>query len=133
MPLNQPQGRGSDNKKKGDFGEWIAADFLERLGYTIIERNYEFGNVGEIDIVARDGDVLVFCEVKTRTNDRFGDPEYAITRRKQQQVRYLAKAYLYQHGIDEQEVRFDVVAIRFDKGNPKIDYFKSAFDFIEDQ
>ncbi len=127
MPLNQPQGRGSTNKDKGDLGEWIAADFLERLGYRIIQRNYEFGRVGEIDIIAQDGDVLVFCEVKTRTNDRYGDPEYALTRRKQEQVRYLAKAYLYQHGIDEQECRFDVVAIRFGGACPKIDYFKGAF------
>lgn len=128
---NQPQGRGSNNKEKGDLGEAIAAEFLERLGYTIVECKYEFGEVGEIDIVARDGEVLVFCEVKTRTNDRYGDPEYAITRRKQRQVRYLAKAYLYQHGIDEQEVRFDVVAIMFDGHCPKIDYFKSAFDIID--
>jgi putative endonuclease len=127
MSLNQPQGRGSANKETGDFGEEVAADFLQRLGYTILARNYEFGRVGEIDIGARDGDVLVFCEVKARTNDRCGDPEYAITRKKQQQMRYLAKAYLYQHGIDEQECRFDVVAIRFDGPCPKIDYFKSAF------
>ncbi len=130
MQLTQPQGRGSNNKDKGDLGEAIAADFLERLGYTIVERKYEYGEVGEIDIVARDGDVLVFCEVKTRTNDRYGGPEYAITRRKQRQVRFLAKAYLFQHGIDEQEVRFDVVAIMFDGRCPKIDYFKSAFDFM---
>ncbi len=132
MQKHQPQGRGIANKEKGNLGEEIAADFLERLGYTIVERNYEYGQVGEIDIVARDEDVLVFCEVKTRTNDRYGDPEYAVTRRKQQQVRYLAKAYLYQRGIDEQEVRFDVVAIRFDGSGAKIDYFKSAFDFIGD-
>lgn len=131
MRLNQPQGRGINNKEKGDLGEAIAADFLERLGYTIVETKYKYGDVGEIDIVARDGDVLVFCEVKTRTSDCYGDPEYAVTRRKQQQVRYLAKTYLYLHGIDEQEVRFDVVAIMYDGHCPKIDYFKAAFDIVE--
>jgi len=130
MRLAQPQGRGRGNKQKGDLGEEIAADFLERLGYTIVEKKFKYGRIGEIDIVARDGDVLVFCEVKTRTSDRCGDPEYALTRRKQEQVRYLAKAYLYRYGIDEQEVRFDVVAIRFDGPGPKIDYFKAAFDII---
>lgn len=127
MQLVQPQGRGRSNKATGEFGEWVAADFLKRLGYSIIERNYTVGRAGEIDIIARDGDVLVFCEVKTRTNDRCGDPEYAITPKKQGQLRYLAKAYLYQHGIDEQEVRFDAIAVRFDADGPKIDYFKSAF------
>ena len=131
MQFIQPQGRKGLNKQKGDVGEEIAADFLERLGYTIVDRNYEVGRVGEIDIVARDGEVLVICEVKSRSNDRHGDPEYAVTPWKQKQLRYLAKAYLYQHGIDEQEVRFDVVAIRFDGPCPKIDYFKRAFDFID--
>src|SRR5512140_784039 len=131
MQRNQPQGRGSNNKEKGDLGEAIAADFLERLGYSIVERKYRYGERGEIDLVARDEDVLVFCEVKTRTSDRCGDPEYALTRKKQQQVRYLAKAYLYLHGIDEQEVRFDVVAIMFDGRCPKIDYFKAAFDIVQ--
>jgi putative endonuclease len=130
MQDNQPRGRRSDNKQKGDLGEAIAADFLGRLGYTVIETKYKFREVGEIDIVARDGDALVFCEVKARSSDRCGDPEYAITRRKQRQVRYLAKAYLFEHGIEEQEVRFDVVAIKFDGPCPKIDYFKGAFDII---
>jgi putative endonuclease len=131
MQRSQPHESRGHNKEKGDLGEAIAADFLERLGYTVVETKYEYGRAGEIDIVARDEDVLVFCEVKTRSNDHHGDPEYALTRLKQQQVRYLAKAYLYTHGIDEQEVRFDVVAIMMDGRCPKIDYFKNAFDFIE--
>lgn len=130
MQHDQPRGRGSNNKEKGDLGEAIAADFLERFGYTILERKYKYREVGEIDLVARDGDVLVFCEVKTRTNDRCGDPVYALTRKKQQQIRYLAKTYLFLHEIDEQEVRFDVVAIMLDGRCPKIDYFKAAFDII---
>lgn len=132
MQVNQSQGRRRNNKEKGDLGEAIAAEFLKRQGYAIVEKKYEYWDRGEIDIVARDGDVLVFCEVKTRTNDRYGEPEYALTRKKQQQVRFLAKAYLFEHGIDEQEVRFDVVAIVFDGPCPKIDYFKNAFDIISD-
>jgi putative endonuclease len=130
MQLDQPQGRRSDNKKKGDIGELLAVDFLRRLGYEIVETKYKFRDLGEIDIIARDGEVLVFCEVKARTSDRYGGPEYALTKKKQQQVRYLAKGYLYECGIDEQEVRFDVVAIMYDGRCPKIDYFKNAFDFI---
>ena len=130
MPIDQPQGRRSDNKKKGDLGEAIAADFLQRLGYAIIETKYQYRDIGEIDIIAEDGDVLVFCEVKARSSDRYGEPEYALTKKKQSQVRYLAKCYLFEHDIDEQEVRFDVVAITHDGHCPKIDYFKNAFDII---
>lgn len=132
MHLNQSQGRGTNNKEKGDLGEAIAAEFLERLGYSIVKRKYKYRSAGEIDIVAQDGDVLVFCEVKTRSSDNYGEPEYALTKQKQRQVRYMAKAYLFEHDIDEQEVRFDVVAIMFDGRCPKIDYFKGAFDIICD-
>lgn len=127
MRTVQTGGEGSSSKTTGTLGEWVAADFLERLGYRIVERNYTYGRAGEIDIVARDGEVLVFCEVKARTSDRCGEPEYAITRKKQAQLRYLATAYLYEHGIDEQEVRFDAVAITFDGRCSKIDHFKNAF------
>ncbi len=130
MHSSQSQGRRSNNKEKGDLGEAIAAEFLQRLGYTILKTKYKYRDVGEIDIVAQDGDVLVFCEVKTRTTDWYGEPEYALTKKKQRQVRYMAKAYLFEHEIDEQEVRFDVVAIMFDGPCPKIDYFKGAFDII---
>ena len=88
--------------------------------------NYHFGH-GEIDIVAKDADVLVFCEVKTRLNDEFGAPEYAITPRKQQQVKRVAQGYLFDHDIHEQACRFDVVAIRMVKNRPEIHYIRNAF------
>jgi putative endonuclease len=127
MRISQLQKRESHNKETGDLGEWVAADFLKRLGFQILEKNYRFGRAGEIDIVAIDGDVLVFCEVKARSDDRYGEPECAITLAKQKQVRYLAKVWLYQHAIDEQECRFDVVAITFRRGCAEINYLKGAF------
>ena len=111
----------------GKMGEQIARGFLVEQGFTILETNYRYGKNGEIDIVARDGEYLVFCEVKTRSNDQFGPPENAITPRKQQQVRRVAKAYLFEHEIRNQACRFDVVAIRLQKGAAQIELYRNAF------
>ena len=114
------------SKQQGNDGEQLAMQHLKRQGLEIVEMNYRFGH-GEIDIVAREGETLVFCEVKTRRNDEFGLPEFAITSRKQQQIRKVALGYLYEHELKAQDCRFDVVAIRFDKGVPLINYLKNAF------
>lgn len=113
-------------KEKGDEGEELAVQHLKGLGMKILERNYHYGR-GEIDIVAMDGETLVFCEVKSRKSDRYGDPEYAVTPKKQQQIRHIAKAYLYEREIKEHLCRFDVVAIRLYTRTPEINYIKNAF------
>jgi putative endonuclease len=113
-------------RSKGDEGEEIAVACLQQHGLEIIQRNYRFER-GEIDIVAMDGDVLVFCEVKTRENDDFGPPEAAITPRKQAQMRKVAEGYLYEHGITEQKCRFDVVAIRMYGKRADVKYLPDAF------
>ncbi len=117
----------SSTKDSGDEGEEIARQHLVQQGLTILETKYRYGKTGEIDIIAKDGDVLVFCEVKMRTSDMYGDPEFAITPRKQAQVRRVAHAYLYEHDIDEQECRFDVVAIKKYGGKVDINYIQNAF------
>ncbi len=114
------------NQRLGSLGESLAACYLEGQGLRILERNYR-ARQGEIDIVAMEGPVLVFCEVKARTDAEFGEPEYAVTPRKQHQMRRAAAAYLYEHGITDQECRFDVVAILLDREPPAINYFKNAF------
>ena len=116
----------SATRDVGREGEQMAAEHLRTLGYEIVETNYRFGH-GEVDIVALDGDILVFCEVKTRDNDAFGAPEYAITPRKQQQIRKIALGYLYEHQIRDRQCRFDVVAIRLRRGQPDLHYVKNAF------
>ncbi len=113
-------------KEKGNAGEQLAMAHLKRLGMEIVEMNYRYGH-GEIDIIARDGETLVFCEVKGRKTDEFGEPEYAVTPRKQQQIRRIAEAYLYEHEIKEQDCRFDVVTVRFMERPPKINYIRNAF------
>ncbi|MEK9136049.1 MAG: YraN family protein [Bacteroidota bacterium] len=113
-------------KASGNKGELIAMHHLKRLGFEIVEMNYRFRR-GEIDVVAKDGDTLVFCEVKMRENDEFGDPAYAITPKKQQQIRKVALGYLFEHELKEQDCRFDVVAIKMSRGTPEINYIRNAF------
>lgn len=116
-----------NTRKAGDYGEDLACEFLTNLGYKIIERNFFFGH-GEIDIIAKDGDVLVFTEVKLRKNLEFGMPEYAMTKSKQSQVKKIAGAYLYQKEIRDQLCRFDFVGILHFKGaEPQINHIKNAF------
>ena len=114
--------------EKGDFGEELAARHLQAQGYRIVERNWHAGKAGEADIIAYDGPVLAFVEVKTRYDDSFGRPESAITRRKQSQMARVAKMYLYLHGLyGTVDCRFDVVAVTFDRGQPVIELIRDAF------
>jgi len=114
-------------KQFGNRGEDIAVDYLEGKGFEIIERNYHYGH-GELDIIAKDKNVLVFVEVKTRKNLEFGPPELAITKNKQRQVRKVAEAYLIEKNITDTDVRIDVVAILIQKNiPPKITHIENAF------
>ncbi|MEN8191595.1 MAG: YraN family protein [Bacteroidota bacterium] len=111
----------------GNKGEDYACDLLLEKNFKILARNYRYGH-GEIDIVAEDGDVLVFVEVKTRKNLEFGPPISAITRNKQRQVRKIAEAYLIEHNISDRDCRIDVVGVLL-KGNEQaeIDHIENAF------
>ncbi|MDI6900417.1 MAG: YraN family protein [Anaerosomatales bacterium] len=94
----------------GKRGEEAAAAYLERLGYQIVDRNWRT-KVGEIDIVALDGETLVLCEVKTRRSRRTGTPEDAVSATKQRRIARLAEAYLTSAGISGCPVRFDVIGL----------------------
>jgi len=118
-----------DKKELAKRGEDLAAKILADKGYQIIERNYRFSH-GELDIIAKDpaDGCTVFVEVKARQNLEFGEPEYAITKNKQKQVRKLAELYLYDKGITEIDCRFDVFAILFeDLNNPQVNHYQNAF------
>jgi len=110
----------------GQYGELLARAHLGALGFRILATNFRFHH-GEIDIVAEEGDVLVFCEVKTRSSTLFGAPECAVPLRKQAQLRRLAQAYLTLHRIRNRVCRFDVVAIRLQGGNPTVNLIRDAF------
>ena len=114
-------------RREGADGEELAARYLRERGYTIVEQNFRFSRMGEIDIIARDGEYLVFCEVKTRKNEEYGPPEYAVTSQKQNTIRRIAGAYLYLRGITGQACRFDGVTIRFEGETPRLTLIQNAF------
>ncbi len=113
----------------GRYGEDIAAAWLSEHGYVIIERNYR-RRFGEVDIIAKQGEYLVFIEVKTRSSSRFGTPFDAVTVKKQQQLSRIADDYLLHHGQANTLCRFDVLAVSLESGKPpRVDIIVNAFEF----
>jgi len=110
----------------GKQGEDRAAAWLTEQGYEILARNYRYGK-GEVDIIARDGEELVFIEVKTRTNEEYGHPIYALTPSKQKQIIKIARSFLYERDITNMLVRFDVITIEWMHGKEAIEHLKNAF------
>ncbi|MFF8670425.1 YraN family protein [Streptomyces sp. NPDC015242] len=108
-------GGGADMNARGAmgrYGETLAARRLTESGLTVLERNWRSGRAGEIDIVARDGDVLVVCEVKTRREGPFEHPMAAVTPRKAARLRDLAERWIQTHGgAPPGGVRIDVVGV----------------------
>src|SRR5450755_1272226 len=101
----------SDQRRRlGAFGEDAAARWYEARGFEIVDRNWRVRD-GEIDLVARRGRTIVFCEVKTRSSDRFGSPAEAVTATKQRRLRTLAAKWLAEHPERHGEVRFDVASV----------------------
>lgn len=110
----------------GNYGEYLACHYLQRLGYKILERNYRIRG-GEIDIVARDQGVLVFVEVKTRWSHDFGLPVESMTAWKIQALLKTARFYLQKINWREKEYRLDFVSIDFadSRENPKIELIQN--------
>ena len=101
----------------GQYGEELAARYLTTNGLTVIERNWRCA-LGEIDIVAREDDTLVICEVKTRRGLGYGSPLEAITYRKLTTLRKLAGRWLQTHQVRPAAIRIDIVAVVFDRNTP---------------
>jgi putative endonuclease len=111
-------------KQLGQYGEQVAVDYLSEQGFEILARNWR-GHRVELDIVAREGATLVFCEVKTRSHTRAGLPLEAITPRKQQHMRIAALAWLCAHQIPHCDIRFDAIGIlATPKQMPAIDHLR---------
>jgi putative endonuclease len=111
----------------GRTGELVALKYLRRKGYAIIETRFRFLR-GEIDIVARDGQTLVFIEVKMRTGQGYGRPEESVTAGKQRQIRKVAEGYLLLRRPGDVACRFDVIAIQPDGGHGfTVEHFRDAF------
>jgi putative endonuclease len=112
----------------GRWGEEIAAEFLEKKGFRILERHFIFQHA-EIDLVARDGSYLVFVEVKTRSSAEYGLPEEALSERKKRYLKKAAEGYLYLNQLADQDCRFDVVTVHFlPDGTTSLNHYINAFE-----
>jgi putative endonuclease len=116
-----------DRRLLGQAGEALAADTLQRQGYAILARNYRTP-YGEIDLIARHGDTLVFIEVKLRRSDTFGPPQAAVNAAKQRHLKLAAQYYLNRRGDQDMKIRFDVVAITMAGQLPRIEIFTGAIE-----
>jgi putative endonuclease len=112
--MESSQHTGDYKRRLGRRGEEIAAAYLGGQGYQVLARNWRCP-VGELDIVAREGETLAFVEVRTRRGDRYGTPEESITPAKQTKLVELAQTYLQEHGLADEKWRIDVVAVEMDR------------------
>ena len=111
----------------GKLGEDLACAELCRRGYELLDRRYRT-RYGEIDIVARHQGAIVFVEVKARAADAFGGAAAAVTGVKQHRIARIAVDFLSRRRLADQPCRFDVVAVSFDRGQPRVDVYENAFD-----
>ena len=110
----------------GRYGERVAERFLVDAGLVVLDRNWRCP-IGEIDIVARDGDCLVVCEVKTRSSAAFGHPLEAVSAAKAARLRRLAMAWVDLHGVRPAQIRIDLVAVlRVPSGAPEISHLRAV-------
>jgi putative endonuclease len=117
-----------ETSSTGQLGEDAAVSFLSEKGFEIIERNWRAGKEGEIDIIARDGEVTVFVEVKARFSGAYGQPVQAVGFGKQKQIGRMAKKYLYAKELyGKTDCRFDVVSVKFTGTTSKVEHIIDAF------
>lgn len=114
-----------NNRKVGSTYERLAGEYLEKQGYQILEYNFRYRQ-GEIDIIAKDGDYLVFCEVKYRKDTNNGHPLEAVDFKKQKVISKCARYYVTIHKLGNVACRFDVIGIL----NEKITLIKNAFEYV---
>jgi len=111
----------------GRSGEDSAVDFLKKSGYKILARNYR-NYIGEIDIIARDKETIVFVEVKTRTSEKCGFPAEAVSVFKQRQISRTAIMYLKENNLLQKSARFDIISVLCLSQKEKVDLIKNAFE-----
>ena len=117
------------NIKKGKKGEDIAADYLKEKGFKILERNWRYSIVGEIDIIAVDQKTLVFIEVKARSSANFGQPIEAVDKIKMGKMKNMANIYLSENpAVQYSSYRFDAIGIILGK-EPEITYYRNIYQF----
>ncbi len=126
-PSRPPASPPGVRRRLGDRGEEAAARYLAKRGFRILERGFR-ARCGEIDLIAREGEDLVFVEVKTRRSLRCGDPLEAVTGTKRRRILRAAALYLQSRGSWESPCRFDLVAVRFGPGgSEEVEHVRGAF------
>lgn len=116
-----------ERRDLGELGEKLALKKIKRLGYKCILKNYRCP-LGEIDIIAKDGDCLVFIEIKTRKNRSIGYAKEAVDKRKRHQISKVALAYMKANNCIDTKSRFDVIAINIREDKEEIEIIRNAFD-----
>ena len=117
----------SDILHLGERGEALAWNFLKKRGYLLLEKNYRT-RLGEVDVVARKDGVLVFVEIKTRRDHRFGLPEEAVDWKKRRKLARVAQAYLQAEGLENRSARFDILSVTWDgTAEPNFSLLEDAF------
>ena len=121
------------NRDIGQKGETLVASFLRENGYEILLTNYR-NRFGEVDIIAKESDVICFVEVKTRLSDYYGDGLEAITASKRRTLIKLALSYLQEQNLLDENARFDVVAVSGNPdASPTLEIIKNAFELTENK
>ncbi len=121
----------ASNLSTGIQGEEVACRYLAKKGYRIIKRNYRCAHL-EIDIIAGQGSVVVFCEVKTARTNKFGPSVTWVTPQKIKRIAAAAKEYIATHDTEGCSFRFDVIGIEVRDGSIGINHIENAFDAPED-
>lgn len=114
----------SDKISKGKYGEQLAANFLVQAGYKILERNYRYKRA-EVDLIAQKDGLIIFVEVKLRSDKIFGTPEEFVTVQKEENIRQVAEHYIFENDW-HYDIRFDIIAIVV-KPSVEIEHIKDAF------
>ncbi len=125
-PTQLRRGGRLKDKSPGAWGEDLALRYLIQNGYTLIERNYRIRR-GEIDLIMRKDEALVFVEVKLRRGTGYGDPLEAVTPRKQDTLRFVAEHYIYAREPHFDTLRFDVIGILADRPDVRVHHVEDAF------
>lgn len=115
--------------RTGKRGEDLAAGHLRKAGYQIVAQNYRC-LYGEVDIIALEGDTIVFIEVKSRRSETFGQPQEAVGLEKQKKLSRISLHYLQQKRLEGRNARFDVVSVRMLPDGIRIDLIQNAFNLI---
>lgn len=116
-----------NRRQRGQEGEDVAWEYLQRAGFRLVERNFRT-RAGEIDLIVERRGTLVFVEVRSRSSSRFGTPLESVDVQKQRQVARVAQEFLARRRLGDRVMRFDVVAVEWQDGPPRVEHVENAFE-----